>query len=97
VHIHGISEKCLGKILHIEGKKNGANIGPGEILLSLVLKDGKLAASKGDVESESNRIEVKSNRGAIGLRKAKGAEVLDYLKLYIEKTLQINNLIPEFN
>lgn len=49
--------------MELNGKKNGANIGPGEILLALVLKHGRLARRRGDVEVNDIGLEVKAKAG----------------------------------
>lgn len=89
----------LTEITNLEGKKNGANVGRGELLLALVLKNGKFGKGKGDVVAGNYKIEMKTNRGAIIQTNANGPTVLRMIKEKIKDVYLKNEqeLIPEFN
>ena len=94
----GLSTAILKDIFNLTGKKNGAVIGPGEILLALVLKDGRLANKKGDVEVNNIGLELKAGKAKIGEQAIKGPAILKLIREYIQiKYLtKDNQLLSEF-
>jgi hypothetical protein len=94
----GLSTAILKDIFNLAGKKNGAVIGPGEILLALVLKDGRLANKKGDVEVNNIGLELKAGKAKIGEQAIKGPAILKLIREYIQiKYLtKDNQLLSEF-
>lgn len=80
----GLSTAILKDIFNLTGKKNGAEIGTGEILLALVLKDGRLADEKGDVEVNNIRLELKTGKSKISEQAMKGPVILKLIREYIQ-------------
>ena len=61
-----VSSKSISEIINIDGKKQGAGVGKGEIALALFFNDIKKSPGKGDLEWNGENLEVKSVGARLG-------------------------------
>lgn len=64
----GLSKETLKQILSFSGKEGGRGVGKGEVGLSILLDDVKMAAGKGDLDWGGKYLEVKGTAARLGKR-----------------------------
>lgn len=90
----GISVDFCNEIAQIQGKKHGTVVGPGEVLLALILKGGSLA-NKGDVSVNDVTYEVKTPDGHISEGK-KPSDCRQEINNFIKQYSDSGETVPEF-
>lgn len=86
----GLSKEFCKAVGELTGKKNNASIGPGEVLFSLLFKDGKFSEKIGDVDIEGLSCEVKANAGNLMQSPPKSTPIVKRAIAFLQSEIEQN-------
>jgi hypothetical protein len=87
-----ISSKSISEIINIDGKKQGAGVGKGEVALALFFSDIKKSPGKGDLDWNGENLEVKSIGARLGGEREVSSSII--LNSTLGKTAEEFNFNP---